>query len=281
MIHGKRTRHLNPVHVRAATIALLVSLGLLGCSSGEKSDGPPADGIDVSAAPDAVPRIEPPSRYGNPPSYRVNGKRYYTLKSSRNYRKRGVASWYGGKFHGRLTSSREPYDMYAMTAAHRTLPLPTYARVTNLRNDRSVVLRINDRGPFHANRVIDLSYAAATRLGIVHAGTGLVEVTAIDPTTPKTRLPRSKKESTHPPPRPTPRLYLQIGAFTNRLNAEQLQARIPPTVSEAVYIQKLERNPQPLYQVRIGPLESAQLADNLSGELQQQLGLAEMHVVVE
>jgi len=278
MRHGKRALHLDSVHIRATTIAILICTGLLGCSSGEKSDGPPAGAIDVSAIPDAVPRVEGRSRYGNPASYKVNGKRYYTLKSSRDYRERGVASWYGSKFHGRLTSSREPYDMYAMTAAHCTLPLPTYARVTNLRNSRSVVVRINDRGPFHANRVIDLSYAAATKLGIVGGGTGLVEVTAIDPTAPETRPPPKKRE---PTPRPAPRLYLQIGAFGSRFNAEQLQARITPTVSETVHIHKLERNPHPLYRVRIGPLDSVQLADNLSGELKRRLGLAEMHVVVE
>ncbi len=277
---GKRTLHLNPAYAAAAAIALLVNLGLLGCSSGEKPDGPPAGGIDISAVPDAVPRVESRSRYGNAASYRVNGKRYFTLKSNRNYRKRGIASWYGGKFHGRLTSSREPYDMYAMTAAHRTLPLPTYARVTNLRNNRSVVVRINDRGPFHANRIIDLSYAAATKLGIVHEGTGLVEVTAIDPSVPKPRLSAIKPVSTTQPITP-PRLYLQIGAFGSRFNAEKLQARISPTVSEAVHIHKLERNPLPLYRVRIGPLGSVQLADNLSSELQRQLGLAAMHVVVE
>ena len=273
-------RHLNPSHIRAAAIALTIATGLLGCSSVEKPDGAPAGGIDVSAIPDAVPRVERRSRYGNAASYKVNGKRYYTLKSSRDYRERGIASWYGSKFHGRLTSSREPYDMNAMTAAHRTLPLPTYARVTNLRNGRSAVVRINDRGPFHANRVIDLSYAAATKLGIVRTGTGLVEVTVIDPTAPKTRPPPKKRAPTHHPP-PAPRLYLQIGAFTSRFNAEQLQARITPTVSEAVHIHKLERNPHPLYRVRIGPLDSVQLADNLSGELQRRLGLAEMHVVVE
>ena len=128
---------------------------------------------------DADPRPEPRSKYGNGPVYEVFGEQYTVLPSGDGYRERGVASWYGKKFHGRLTSNREPYDMYAMTAAHKTLPLPTYVRVRNLRNDRSVVVRVNDRGPFVHNRIIDLSYAAALKLDMVQDGTSLVEVTAI------------------------------------------------------------------------------------------------------
>ncbi|NIA01422.1 MAG: septal ring lytic transglycosylase RlpA family protein, partial [Planctomycetia bacterium] len=165
---------------------------LVACSSGERSstsrysqaqDSAPYRAIDVSAVKDAIPRVEPKSRYGNPASYVVLGKRYTTLASSKGYKKRGIASWYGTKFHGHRTSSGESYDMYEMSAAHKTLPLPTYARVSNLRNGRSVIVKINDRGPFHENRVIDLSYAAASRLGILGKGTGLVEVEAIDPGT--------------------------------------------------------------------------------------------------
>ena len=134
--------------------------------------------------PDAVPRIEPRARYGNPPFYDVFGKRYYVLSSSVGYWERGVASWYGPGFHKVRTSIGEPYDMYAMTAAHKTLPLPAYVRVTNLQNGRSVVVRVNDRGPFVGNRIIDLSYTAAAKLDMLRNGTAMVDVRTIDPMTP-------------------------------------------------------------------------------------------------
>jgi rare lipoprotein A len=142
---------------------------------------PPAASDSV---PDAMPRIEPRARYGNPPFYDVFGKRYYVLSSSVGYWERGVASWYGPGFHKVRTSTGEPYDMYGMTAAHKTLPLPAYVRVTNLQNGRSIVVRVNDRGPFVGNRIIDLSYTAAAKLDMLRNGTALVEVRAIDPSTP-------------------------------------------------------------------------------------------------
>jgi peptidoglycan lytic transglycosylase len=145
---------------------------------------PPPPASEIGAVPDAVPRIEPRSAHGNPPFYDVAGKRYFVRALADGYVERGVASWYGPTFHGGSTSSGEPYDMYAMTAAHKTLPLPTYARVTNLRNGRSVVVRINDRGPFVANRLIDLSYTAAAKLDMLRQGTTLVEVRALTPGVP-------------------------------------------------------------------------------------------------
>jgi rare lipoprotein A len=140
--------------------------------------------IDPDSVPDAVPRAEPRSRLGNPETYVVFGKRYSTMRSSDGYVERGVASWYGEDFHGKKASNGEPYDMFAMTAAHKSLPLPTYARVTNLENGRSVVVRVNDRGPFVGDRVIDLSWVAAAKLRLAHKGTGMVEVRAIDPEDP-------------------------------------------------------------------------------------------------
>lgn len=181
---------------RLLVAALIAALGQLGgCGGGGGGGGgylagdrPPDEDRDVSNIPDAVPRVEPRSRYGNPKSYKVLGKRYYVMASAHGYKERGIASWYGKKFHGRLTSNREPYDMFAMTAAHKTLPLPTYVRVTNLDNGRSVVVRVNDRGPFHGGRIIDLSYAAAKKLGISQRGTGHVEVVALDPSQPSRPL---------------------------------------------------------------------------------------------
>jgi rare lipoprotein A len=134
--------------------------------------------------PDAVPRAEPRAIYGNPASYEVFGKRYYVMASSVGYVERGVASWYGPGFHKELTSVREPYDMYGMTAAHKTLPLPAYVRVTNLQNGRSCVVRVNDRGPFVGNRIIDLSYTAAAKLDMLRDGTAIVEVRALQPLDP-------------------------------------------------------------------------------------------------
>jgi rare lipoprotein A len=141
----------------------------------------PHNAPDVHQVPDAVPRDEPRSAFGNPPFYYVAGHRYVVLPNASGYVERGVASWYGTEFHGLRTSTGEPYDMFAMTAAHKTLPLPCYARVTNLSNGRSVVVRINDRGPFVANRIIDLSYSAATRLDIIRSGTGFVQVEVLSP----------------------------------------------------------------------------------------------------
>ena len=170
---------------RAAAVLLALALG--ACSSAPKKggyykdDGPhaqPPPGLE--GVPDAVPRVEPLHRYANRP-YRVFGKDYRPLASLQPFRQRGMASWYGKRFHGKKTSSGEPYDMYKMTAAHPTLPIPSYARVTNLANGRRVVVRINDRGPFHAGRVIDLSYVAAHKLGYIAAGSAQVEVEAIVP----------------------------------------------------------------------------------------------------
>jgi len=138
----------------------------------------------LDSIPEVIPRIEPRARSGNPPFYDVFGKRYYVLSSSVGYRERGVASWYGPGFHNVRTSIGEPYDMYGMTAAHKTLPLPAYVRVTNLQNGRSVVVRVNDRGPFVGNRIIDLSYSAAAKLDMLRNGTAMVEVRTIDPSAP-------------------------------------------------------------------------------------------------
>ena len=173
-------------HPSAPVLAVLTVLGLLsGCSSApERADAGLPQGTS-QGTPDMVPKVEPRSRYGNPASYVVFGKRYHTKDDSHGHVERGLASWYGPGFHGRRTSSGERYDMYAMTAAHKTLPLPTYAQVTNLENGRSAVVRINDRGPFHGPRVIDLSRAAAAKLGVLAKGTAQVEVKALDPTNPE------------------------------------------------------------------------------------------------
>jgi rare lipoprotein A len=163
---------------------------LSSCSHMGRRDGPPNFYVDETKIPNAVPKPECPSKYGNMRVYRVNGKNYYPLRSSKHFSQVGVASWYGTQFHAQRTSSGERYNMLAMTAAHKTLPLPTYVQVTNLKNRRTIIVKVNDRGPFKSNRIIDLSYVAAKKLGMLGRGTATVRVTAIDPYRYK---PKTKK----------------------------------------------------------------------------------------
>jgi rare lipoprotein A len=225
---------------------------------GEAPDGPGERAVDEQT-PDAIPRAEPRSRYGNPDSYIVYGKRYYTRASAEGYVERGIASWYGTKFHGRRTSSGEPYDMYAMTAAHKTLPLPSYVRVTNLDNGRSAVLRVNDRGPFHDNRIIDLSYAAAKRLGIAARGTGLVEVRALGPEAPAP--PQGPPVTAHSD------LFIQVGAFSSLENAHRLRDELRSHGFSKLQVAPTRARGQTLYRVRIGPLESVDATDHAAQQL--------------
>jgi rare lipoprotein A len=261
------------------TVLLLVTL-FAGCSSQETldtGDNAPLNPKDLSGVQNAVPRVEPHSRYGNPESYVVFGKRYYTKSSSAGYTERGIASWYGTKFHGRRTSSGEPYDIYKMTAAHKTLPLPTYAHVTNLRNGRTIIVKINDRGPFHANRIIDLSYAAAARLGILEYGTGLVEVEAIDPSKPAPQPPAVTRQAVAGDPTT---LFLQVGAFSNRDNAERLGKRLQSSNLGEVHITEAHNTARPLYRVRIGPLTTVDDADRISNSLIS-LGISDTRVIID
>jgi len=253
----------------------------LGGWWGEPGDGPPPAPVDASRVPDAVPRVEPRSPYGNPTYYEVDGHRYYVMASSKGYVERGIASWYGTKFHGHRTSSGEPYDMNAMTAAHPTLPIPTYVEVTNLRNGRKVIVKVNDRGPFRHNRLIDLSYVAAVKLGITAEGTGLVEVRAIDP----------RKQIHHAGTRVAAAdvhhdandLYLQVGAFADRDNAERLSQRVT-SVKPGADIQILagasDKLHGPVYRVRIGPLPSVKEVDRLTRKLSD-IGVVDSHVVID
>ncbi len=250
---------------------------LSACVSNNKNiaqkDGP-GDIPVADDTPDAVPRQEPKSPYGNPDSYVVNGKRYYVLDSSEGYVETGIASWYGSKFHGRRTSSGEPYDMYAMTAAHKQLPLPTYVEVTNLDNGRSTVLRVNDRGPFHDNRLIDLSYAAAKKLNIVRNGTGLVKVRALAPE----QFPQQGGESI--PRLPSEPVYIQVGAFASLKNAELLQNQLVRYNLGDIRILPGSKQKRTIFRVRIGPLASMALADSTVERLQS-LGIQEYRVVLD
>lgn len=250
-------------------------LSLISCSSiTEQADRAPTAPPDVSNIPNAIPKDEPRSKYGNPTSYEVLGKRYYTLASNQGYHEKGIASWYGSKFHGRRTSSGETYDMYAMTAAHKTLPLPSYVEVTNLSNGRKVIVKVNDRGPFHDNRLIDLSYTAAKKLGIIGHGTGMVEVRAITsgdvPTNIVTNV--QQKPSIVAPVG----VYLQIGAFSTSINAQQFKSKVQRQIDDKVSVISDGK----LYRVRIGPLANVEDGDSLASRLLS-LGFNDAHLVVE
>jgi rare lipoprotein A len=266
--------------LRLVATALALLLALSGCSLTRHRQRPapapppvlPAQPPDLTAIPDAVPRAEPRSAHGNPPFYDVFGQRYYVLASADGYLERGVASWYGPAFHGGNTSSGEPYDMYAMTAAHKTLPLPCYARITNLRNGKNVVVRINDRGPFVANRLIDLSYTAAARLDMLREGTTLVEVRALSPAVPDV-LTRSSAQ-------PPPALYVQAGAFADQQNAQRLLARLQAAGLERAFIALPPQSGAHLYRVRLGPVESVAQFDELAARLAA-LGIADARLAVE
>ncbi len=253
-------------------LVLAVVVATLGACSGfsgrqvHLQDGPPRGHFNAHAIADAVPRVEPLAATGNPESYVVYGQRYYPLKSSKGFVETGIASWYGTKFHGRKTSSGEPYDLYKMTAAHKTLPLPTYVEVTNLENGRKVVVKVNDRGPFHDDRIIDLSYAAAVKLGFEDKGTARVEIRAIDPRAPKTHLARSQPASV--PEAVQKPLYLQVGSFSSRPNAESLRQLIVSMSEEVpVEIAQASGADATVFRVRVGPLNSASEAERYSALL--------------
>ncbi len=221
-------------------LVLLVSL--MGCQSDSSPsgkspgradvDGPPAQPRpDLAHLPDPVPRKEPKSARGNPSTYTVFGKTYRVMDSADGYYATGIASWYGKKFHGRLTSSGEPFDMFKLTAAHRSLPIPTYLKVTNLQNGRSTVVRVNDRGPFHSDRIIDLSYAAAVKLGFENGGTARVRVESIE------------EEQ---------RFFLQAGAFSEVAAADALRDALASLTGESASVVQVSGDR--LYRVRLGPV---------------------------
>lgn len=225
--------------------AALAGLLLAGCAGKkeveEAGDGPSSRKISAADVHDAVPKNEPRARYGNHSPYTVLGKTYTVLPSSKGYHERGIASWYGSKFHGRRTSSGEPYDMHLATAAHKSLPLPTYAEVTNLDNGRKMIVKINDRGPFHEDRIIDLSYAAAIKLGVDQTGTARIDVRAIDVETSKRSTVKLEDET-----------FLQVGAFKKRKTADDLAGKMIAAQLKPVSIKKSRG----LYKVWIGPYAS-------------------------
>jgi rare lipoprotein A len=224
------------------------------------ADSAPAGNVDLSGVIEPVPRVEPRSRYGNRSPYTVLGKSYRVRDSAEGYVERGVASWYGSKFNGRSTSSGEIYDMCAFSAAHKTLPLPSFVRVTNLDNGRSVIVRVNDRGPFHDGRLIDLSYAAAVRLGVDRTGTARVELRAITgegeasadaaPFVATPLSPASRGNDSGG------RRIVQVGSFAEKDNARRLADRLDDAGIDDVDLDRAEVDGRDVWRVRVGPLDA-------------------------
>lgn len=314
--------------MRAALIVTMGALGACGTIDEVESPAPTvAPDIDIRTIPEVAPRHEPLSRYGNPDTYEVFGQRYQVMTDARDYVERGIASWYGPDFHGKRASNGDIYDMYQMTAAHKTLPLPCYVEVRNLQNGRQAVVRVNDRGPFKDNRIIDLSYAAARKLGIWERGTGLVEVRVInaghpvippgrvlvraEPTrvvTPVAPQPEStpataRLENAAPPeiarniPPPdeemlaiaanrsadaplatVPAYFLQVGAFSERANAEGLRQRLAARLPN-VRVDPAETGGAAVYRVQIGPFTTVEASDSAVRTLRE-FGLSHHRIVL-
>lgn len=277
---------------------LVCALALAACSSTPTRDGPeakPPAGLDKT--PDAQPRVEPIRTSGPNKPYEVNGRSYTPVTTDRPMAEKGLASWYGRKFHGRPTASGERYDMYAMTAAHKTMPLPSYARVRNPANGREVIVRVNDRGPFHEGRVIDLSYTAAMRLGVLNGvapveverltheqirsgawkGGGAVEVPAAAATEVAARND-TPATGTSPRETPAPGFWVQLGAFRERSGAEQLQRQVADELDWLQPLLAVFGEPQ-LFRLQAGPFVSRSEAQDTASRIRETLKL--VPVIVE
>jgi rare lipoprotein A len=286
---------LNACRPLAGAFCIMLAVGLVGCFSSRQPPAPSAapevvppaaPPPAVDSVPDVVPRAEPRSRNGNPPFYDVFGKRYYVLSSGTGYIERGVASWYGPGFHKIRTSTGEPYDMYAMTAAHKTLPLPAYVRVTNLQNGRSIVVRVNDRGPFVGNRIIDLSYTAASKLDMLRNGTAMVEVRTVEPI-PAAELPPAVAAAAAdaaaaavPSVPPTSTFFVQAGAFSDPANAERLAAKLRGGDYGTVFVRDNEIAGRKMFRVRIGPISGVAEFDRIVAALGR-AGINDAHLALD
>jgi len=267
-----------------AAVLVLSSLAACAGNSPQRSAPAPREAVGESGAA-ASPSAPPRSARGNPPFYEVLGKRYHVLPTSAGYVQRGVASWYGGEFHGLSTSSGETYDMHAMTAAHTTLPLPTWVEVTNLVNGKKVVVKVNDRGPFVDNRLIDLSYEAALRLDMVRTGTTRVEVRAVAP--PLDSYRATTAAAAVPPAVPqaqtdlaAERMFLQIGAFAQAENAERLAARLRDSGFANPTVRSEPNDKRRLHRVWLGPVRDSVEFDALDARLRS-IGMSGARLVVD
>lgn len=255
---------------------LPLALMLAACATSPPDRPAPTPPIPPPASAKAQPAASPNATYpaaGNPPFYEVMGERYHVIESAQGYAEQGVASWYGREFHGRRTSSGEVYDMYGLTAAHKTLPLPTTARVTNLATGKSIVVRINDRGPFKKGRLIDLSYGAARELGFLSAGTALVEVEVLgDPAGGGPVVGNADNAAR--------RMYVQVGAFNQQDNAADLKRRLESRGFTNVVIRYDAASQGAAYRVRIGPVASAAEFDAVVARVSS-MNIGEARLVVE
>ena len=266
-------------------LVLMIATTLASCAI--KDGAPESYNRDWRTIEDAVPQDEPFSRYGNPDTYQVFGKNYQVMSSNAGFSEKGYASWYGTKFHGQRTSSGEPYDMYAMTAAHKSLRIPSYVEVTNLSNNRKAIVKVNDRGPFHEGRVIDLSYAAATKLGVAETGTAPVTIRVIEigkeepvvamdlaagavvgkPIAAEIDLPKVVDL-------PVEELvgdqfYVQVAAFSQEENAMRMLNDLKNKNFNSVRIHVEGAQDKQLYRVRIGPVPTKFIAEKLVLQLKE------------
>ena len=262
-------------------LLLFFTMLLASCAQQEKPDeefsiddivdGRPEEVlVDIASIPNASPQYEPWSTSVNPETYEVLGKTYHVLPTNKGYRQQGIASWYGTKFHQKKTATGEVYDMLQMTAAHKTLPIPSYVQVTNLDNQRSVIVRVNDRGPFHEHRIIDLSYAAAVKLGLDKVGTGFVSVVAVQPGEVKTSTNSDVAR----------KIFLQIGAFGTQKNAVLLQQKVAELRLTTSRIVTSKASESRLFKVQVGPISSVTEADSITEKLKK-IGIYGGHFISE
>lgn len=268
--------------IKLLVIILATTIIHTGCA---RNDGAPKGYMNYSHVPNAVPKVEKISKRVNPPSYIVQGKRYYVLPTALGYDKIGTASWYGTKFHGHLTSTGERYDMTAMSAANKELPIPCYAEVTNLKNQRTVIVKVNDRGPFVSNRIIDLSYAAAQKLGMTGTGTAKVRVRTIDPKQPSKTAHKTPAIQHHKALAPVrkpiaqPKIYLEVTDLGNEKSAKALQDKL---IKELLFLSEIQHNTVnnvTSYQVRVGPFSNKNTAHHAEKLIQEKKLARNIHLL--
>ena len=257
-------------------VFILSAIGFVACSSNQspieapannsrysiEQDRAPTRPMDLTSVPEVVPGPVRRTLAGNRSPYEVLGKTYYVLPTEAGYSQRGIASWYGEKFHGHKTSNGEIFSMYEVSAAHKSLPIPSFLKVTNLDNNRSIVVRVNDRGPFHGDRIIDLSYAAALKLGYAHRGTTRVQLDAVIVNEPIANQDQSASKEVLEI-LSSPEMFLQVGAFSDIKSAESVSNKLRKMTSRPVFIRSIKNSKNDiLHRVRIGPVDD-------SNEIQQ------------